>query len=215
MKRMRSLILDKTGYHIDLPSCDGGTTTTGNVSRECFLLNKREFIKWATSTMNEQDRDHVRIIQSNLSAILRVFNSNHKVDTTELKELCKETYLFIVINFPWANITPSLHKLLARSPELIEKYNNGFGLKKFSEEGLEALNKYVRKFREHLARKFSFELNVKDILIRLSTQSDPTLSCSSIEYQLRKRTKLIKMLLHRIQLLLPYCCADKRIPKDV
>ena len=90
-----------------------------------------------------------------------------------------------MIHFQWANITPSLHKLLAHSAELIEKYNNGFGLKNFSEEGLEALNKYVRKFREHLARKFSFEMNIKDIILRLTTQSDPVLS----KYRLSTVTK--------------------------
>ncbi len=86
---------------------------------------------------------------------MRVFNSSHKINTTQLSIPCNETYEFIVVNFNWDNITPSLHKLLPHSAELIEKYNNGFGLKCFSEEGLEALNKYVRKFREHLARKFS------------------------------------------------------------
>ena len=174
MKRVRALLTEKTGYQIDLPSCDGGTTTTGNVARDCFS-DKRDFFKWATSTISEKDRELVQIIHQNLSAILRVFNSSHKIDTTQLSILCNDTYEFIVVNFHWANITPSLHKLLAHSAELIEKYNNGFGLKNFSEEGLEALNKYVRKFREHLARKFSFEMNIKDILVRLTTQSDPIL----------------------------------------
>ena len=42
--------------------------------------------------MNEQNGEMVKIIQCNLSAILRVFNSNHKVDTIKLDDLCKETY---------------------------------------------------------------------------------------------------------------------------
>ena len=55
MKRMRSMLYEKTGQQIDLPSCDGGTTTTGNVARDCFT-NKRDFIKWATSTISEADK---------------------------------------------------------------------------------------------------------------------------------------------------------------
>ena len=41
MKRMRSMLYEKTGLQIDLPSCDGGTTTTGNVARDCFSNKKR------------------------------------------------------------------------------------------------------------------------------------------------------------------------------
>ena len=83
MKRMRSLLGEKTGYQIDLPSCDGGTTSTGNVARNCFS-DKRDFLKWATSTICEQDREHVKIVHNNLSVILRVFNSSHKIDTAQL-----------------------------------------------------------------------------------------------------------------------------------
>ena len=89
-----------------------------------------------------------------------------------MSDLCTSTYELIVEKFNWGNITPSLHKLLAHSSDLIETYNGGYGLKNFSEEALEALNKYVWKYRENLARKFSFETNIKDILVRLTTQND-------------------------------------------
>ena len=115
-----------------------------------------------------------------------MFNSTHKVDTTRLTELCTTTYELIVLKFNWVNITPSLHKLLAHSPELIATYNSGYGLKKISEEGLEALNKYVRKYRESLARKLSFESNIKDVLVRLTTQSDPVL----LRYRISTAPKL-------------------------
>ena len=44
MNRMRNLLLKETSYHIDLPSCDGETSSTGNVARDCFN-NKRDFLK--------------------------------------------------------------------------------------------------------------------------------------------------------------------------
>ena len=40
MIRMRSLLLENTGLHIDLPSCDGGTSTTGNVPNLVFLMRR-------------------------------------------------------------------------------------------------------------------------------------------------------------------------------
>ena len=80
-----------------------------------------------------------------------------------------------IVNFPWVSITPSLHKWLVHSTELISSFNHGYGLKLYSEECIEALNKYVRSFRDKLARKTSFEDNVRDIFVRLITQSDPVL----------------------------------------
>ena len=81
--------------------------------------------------------------------------------------------ILILDSFPWASITPTLHKILAHSEELIRESNAGFGLKDFSEEGTESCNKLIRKYRENLARKNSFETNLMDIFVRLASQSDP------------------------------------------
>ena len=81
MKRMRTLLSEKTGYQIDLPSCDGGTTTTGNVARDCFS-DKRDFSKWATSIICEQDQEIIKTLQNNLSAILRVLTAATKSNYT-------------------------------------------------------------------------------------------------------------------------------------
>ena len=45
-------------------------------------------------------------------------------------------------------------------------------MKSFSEEGLEACHNYIRRYREQLARKTSFEDNIKDVFIQLLAQSD-------------------------------------------
>ena len=99
MNRMRDLLLKETSYHIDLPSCDGGTSSTGNVARDCFN-NKRDFLRWATSTITPEDKEKFITIHTNLGAILRVFNSSHKLNVRKLEMLCKSTYEYIVNNFP-------------------------------------------------------------------------------------------------------------------
>ena len=48
-------------------------------------------------------------------------------------------------------------------------------MKSFSEEGIEASNKLIRKFRERLSRKFSFKDEFRDVFTRLLAQSDPVL----------------------------------------
>ena len=112
------------------------------------------------------------IIYTNLAVVLRIFNSDERIDHQKFPTLCSDTYQLIIETFPWASNTPTLHKVLAHSAQLIEEYNGGRGLKSLSEEGLEACHKHIRRYREQLARKFSFEANIQDIFIRLTSQSD-------------------------------------------
>ena len=62
--------------------------------------------------------------------------------------------------------------LLAHSWELIE-INGKYCLGEYSETGLENNNKFLRYFREHLARKKSQEINLEDCIIRFWLKSDP------------------------------------------
>ena len=69
-----------------------------------------------------------------------------------------------------------MHRVLAHSEEILQEFNHGRGLKSLSEEGTEACNKLLRKYRENLARKSPFEDNVVDIFVRLASESDPILN---------------------------------------
>ena len=44
MKFSRELLQEKAGMKIDEPSSEGGTTSTGNIARSCFM-NKNNFFK--------------------------------------------------------------------------------------------------------------------------------------------------------------------------
>ena len=41
-------LFEKTGLRIDQPTSDGGTTSTGNIARQCFS-NRNEFIFYVSS----------------------------------------------------------------------------------------------------------------------------------------------------------------------
>ena len=172
LKRVRTIIEIKCSIRIDIPSSQGGTSTTGNVARDCFR-DKIYFFRWSTSTINPIDKPVLKIIQNNLSVILRIVNSKDHINCHGLENVCKKTYEISIIHFPWVRISPSLHKLLAHCFQLIKRYSNGYGLQSLSEECLEACNKYVRRYRENLARKTSFSDNFRDILVRLLCFSDP------------------------------------------
>ena len=89
--RMRDLLLKETSCHIDLPSCDGEASSTGNIARNCFS-NKRDFLRWSTSTITPEDKEKLITTHANIGgAILRVCNSSYILDIVKFEMLCKST----------------------------------------------------------------------------------------------------------------------------
>ena len=107
-------------------------------------------------------KEIMRHFGQQLSVILRVFSSSEIVNVTEYKKLCTELYQFLIQSFPrvtdkhlkgpWISITPSLHKLLAHSWELIEM-NGDRGLCYLDESGMDGSNKIIHGIRTKLSRK--------------------------------------------------------------
>ena len=120
-----------------------------------------------------------------LAVIMRLIRCRKEVHTNLFQSYCLDLYLFLLDNFctpennstSWIRISPSLHKVLVHSWELI-KNNNGFGLGSLDEEGLEANNKILRSSRINLVRKTSQLANLTDVLNRMWLSSDPGI-CSA------------------------------------
>ena len=117
---MEDLINPDTSKLSDEISTEYGTTSTGNVARRAFSDNS-DYLKCVLSAIAIPHKPASTKIHTQLSAILRVLNSGMKVNTLELGKLCQDTYLCVLNSFPWASITPTLHKLLAHSEELIRE----------------------------------------------------------------------------------------------
>ena len=190
---IQEYLREHTGIRIDYPNAQGGTSTTGNVARTCFIRhkeNQHDFLTSILTILKENDHDYIITLHENLAVILRVMNCSQKIDIPQLDFHCKFTYEFIVCKYPWANVTPTLHKVLAHTVDLISDYNNGHGLKCLSEEALEGCNKYVRKFRENLSRKTSFQDNLRDVIVRLERLSD--YGYLSIRYKCQNKERILK-----------------------
>ena len=137
-KVVQEILRKHTGLKIDYPNIHGGTSSTGNIARLCFIRhddNQKDFIYWALTLIDQKYKYEVEIIHRNLAIILRIMNSNEKVDTIKLEKVdtnkkvfCKDTYEFIINCFPWVSITPTLHKLLAHIVELIRDHNEGYAV---------------------------------------------------------------------------------------
>ena len=137
------------------------------------------------SLLEEEDAQDFNFILIGLSAAVKVINSQkRRVNTEKLRELSLEVYLRIVERFPWAVVSPSIHRILAHAHEVID-LNEGFGLGDESEEGLEALNKQIRRMREHGSRKDSTSNNFQDTFHHLWDRSRPTIV--EMERKIRKK----------------------------
>ncbi|KAI6657124.1 hypothetical protein LOD99_15920 [Oopsacas minuta] len=101
-KFITSLIEEKLSISIDTPSIQEGTTTTGNVVRRCFTRSDdtlQDFLYWVLMVVPHETHQVVTTIFNNLSAILRLYNSNRKVDTEGLDNVYRDTYESILTNF--------------------------------------------------------------------------------------------------------------------
>ena len=118
-----SLIKHKLNIIIDIPSTQGGTTTTGNVVRRYLIRkddNDQDFLYWVLTVIPSEFKPHIIEIHTCLGAILRIYNCSKRVDSEELAHVCSKIYQLVLREFPWVNISPTLHKLLlAHAPEII------------------------------------------------------------------------------------------------
>jgi hypothetical protein len=166
-KNIQELIGKKTGIKWDFSdsSGQGGSTTTGNVARNLLYNEKNR--KLITDYISNK---HARMLAERygflLSNIIRAMSSSQKINIKKYRDICKETNILLRQEMPWVSLTPTIHKLLGHTWELIE-LNNDTGLKSWSEEGMEANNKQLRIFREKLSRKTNQLQNLEDCFKRL------------------------------------------------
>ena len=174
-----------TGQRWDFPDATGkgGTTTTGKTA--CELLHKKQNRDFIISKLPPQYQDTLRKVMLMFSVVIRVMSSKDEVNVPAYKQYCTKLYLILINNFPrvahkhrpgpWISITPSVHKLLAHSWELIQN-NDCHGLGTLDEAGLEGCNKILRSIRINLARKLSQSLNLIDTINRMWVSSDPVIN---------------------------------------
>ena len=164
-----------------------------NIGNPGDMVTGKAFVKFSSDTsrafyvslVQEDLRENFNTILLGLSAAVKVINSQkRRVNTQKLRDITQEVNLKIVESFPWAAVSPSIHRILAHSWEVVE-LNNGFGLGDLSEEGLEALNKHIRERRCHGSRKNSTEVNFEDTFNHLWDRSRPTIV--ELERSIKKR----------------------------
>ena len=183
---LKEKIEKETGIQWDKADATGnnGTSTTGNTARN-LLLDKEIRENIIICDVPECYRRKIQIYGSYLSVTLRVIVCKKKINVYQFKKMCTEFYMFLLEEFPrevrkelpgpWISITPTLHKVIAHSWEVIER-NDGYGLGTLDEAGMEACNKVLRNIRIKLSRKCSQDDNLQDIINRMWVTSDPVVN---------------------------------------
>ena len=137
---VKEIMMEKLGVNIGNP----GDLIEGNAFKSFSSDFARDIIG---NLVEEKDATVIKEIHLGLCTAVKVINSQkRKVNIEKLRDLTKDVNLKIVEHFPWAIISPSVHRILGHAWERIQ-YNDGYGLGNVREEGLEALNKWIRRFR--------------------------------------------------------------------
>ena len=161
----------KTGIVMSKPTPQGGTTDTGNNASRFFSPESLPFLK---ENFESDCIEDILKLHKNFSIILRVGSSKRPVDIERLQQICIETNVMIVTKFPSAELSETVHMVLGHIWQLIA-LNDGYGLGQMTEQGLEGMNKLIRRFSERFARHVSLEANMLDVMHRLQTLSNPLL----------------------------------------
>ena len=152
----------------------GGTSTTGN--SVSTILGDDKNRKLLSSLVPEQYREAMDDVLLRLWLIMKIYNSNDEVNEY-FDEFSKETCIMLLTSFNkdqknWIYLSPTVHGLLHHSWEVIQA-NGNFGLQEYSESALEGNMKFIRFYREFLARKLDQFSNLTDCFSRMWLKSDP------------------------------------------
>ena len=176
----------KKGLGINI--ADPGDMVTGAAFQSFSSDFGRRFL---CSLLDPEKQEVFSEILLGLCTLVKVINSQRrKVDVDRVRALGQQVYLKLVQLFPWIVVSPSVHRILAHSWEVMLQ-NDCYGLGSQSEEGLEALNKFIRRMRSSGARKDSSLHNFTDTFNHLWDRSRPVIV--EMERKIQRRPAKLKV----------------------
>lgn len=106
--------------------------------------------------------------------ILQVLSSGQEIGLPSSENFCLETKIELEELYPWCDMSPTVHKLLEHSSQIIGHHLVPIG--ELTEEAQESRNKDCRRFREHHTRKIFRENTNRELLTILLVSSDPVIA---------------------------------------
>lgn len=167
------------GLRVDLPKIGGcGTTNDGNTSRRAFA----EHEKFAKITGVDQE------LIFRLKIILICLSCQFPLNLEKFEKHCFQTAECIQTKYPWLPMTPTVHKVLIHSKEIMK--NTPLPVGCFAEDAAESRNKIYKADRLYHARKTGRIDNLTDVFCRALDTSDPLISSLCVNTRVHQRKRL-------------------------
>ena len=150
-----------------MPKQGAGNTNTGNIARKAF--DEAEIFSNITGVS--------QILIEKLRNIIKAVNSGYPLNIENFKKYCFATSEFIVEEYGWYTIPPTVHKLLEHGYQIQSVLELPIGM--YSEEAQEAANKIVRNARLNNTFKKSRMNVMENQYHHCLLRSDPVISSAS------------------------------------
>ena len=161
--KYQQLFLEKLRIKVDIPKQGYGNSNCGNTSK-IFFDNHQ--ISADILKINEQLVYKLGLIIKNISS--------KKTDycIKDHNELCHDVFIILRSKYNDQQYSPTVHKLVAHSTQIIQAVGNPGIL---SEQSQEHANKIIRNLRSTRARKTDRKSNIEDIFTTMWAYSSPFL----------------------------------------
>jgi len=177
-KEIQNSFLKKLSLRVSMAKCGGfGGSNTGNVARVAF---KNHALFAEITGIDEEVIFRLKIVLIALCCQL-------PLDINKFEEYCFKTAEVIVNKLPWCPMTPTVHKVLVHSRQIME--NMVLPVAFFGEDEAESRNKFYKSDRLHHSRKSSRLNNISDVFHRAIDTSDPLVSSIGLESRVKRHKK--------------------------
>lgn len=178
-RKIQKLFWEKMSLHVDKPKTGGfGSTNDGNTARRAFA----DHALFSHITGIDEE-----LIYS-LKIILICICCQFPLDLEKFKTFCFNTAKIIQTKYSWLPMTPTVHKLLIHSKEIVENTILPIGC--FGEDAAEAHHRIYKSDRLLHSRKSSRKNNMSDIFNRAMDMSDPLVSSINLKTRMDTRKRL-------------------------
>ena len=96
--------------------------------REKVLESLSSMRAWQVSrgrNMTDEEKEKIRCLMQRLTVINRVMSSDSVVKVLEFRSYCLQTYEQILVDFPFASVSETVHRLLSHTWEFLVLNQNG------------------------------------------------------------------------------------------
>ena len=177
-EEMQTMFWEEMSLQVDKPKGGGsGNTNNGNTARRAFE-NDVLFSKITGVDLQ---------LIKNFKIILICLSCQLPLNLNKFEDFCFKTGQIILQKYEWLPMTPTVHKVLVHSKQIME--NSVLPVGFLGEDASESRHKIYKFDKIHHSRKSSRKNNLTDIFNRAMDSSDPLISSISLEKRIKQANR--------------------------